>query len=307
MALDFQPLTPVFTAEATGIDLRRPIDGATAATIEAAMDKYGVLVFRRQNLDEDQQMDFTRWFGPLDLGFGRVRNAKSRFKTQHLADISNVDFNGDVVPPGHPKRTGSLANQLWHSDSSFQKPSAKFSILTIHSLPSWGGNTEFADMRAAYDALPETTKNEIKDLVVEHWALHSRINLLGDDAYSEEQRDAIAPVLWPLVRVHPSSGRQSLFIGAHTRAVQGMSVPEARILLGELLEHATQPRFTYVHEWTLGDLVMWDNRCTLHRGRRYDLNEKRELRRSTTGDRPLGSSEDGNSDESGAVQERSIA
>jgi alpha-ketoglutarate-dependent 2,4-dichlorophenoxyacetate dioxygenase len=288
MSLDFRPLTPVFAAEATGIDLRQPIDATTAATIEAAMDKYGVLVFRRQNLDEDQQMAFTRWFGPLDRGFGRVRpNRQHRFKTNHLADISNVDYNGDVVPPGHPKRVGSLANQLWHSDSSFQKPSAKFSILTIHSLPSWGGNTEFADMRAAYDALPDSVKQEIGGLVVEHWALHSRINLLGDDNYTEEQQDLIPPVQWPLVRVHPSSGRKSLFIGAHTRAIDGMSVPEARILLAELLEHATQPRLLYVHEWTLGDLVMWDNRATLHRGRRYDLGEKRELRRSTTGDAAL--------------------
>jgi len=301
MSLNFEPLTPVFAAEAVGIDLRQPVDAATAARIEAAMDEFGVLVFRRQHLDEEQQMTFTRWFGPLDRGFGRVRNAKSRFKTPHLADISNVDFNGDVVPPGHPKRTGSLANQLWHSDSSFQKPSAKFSILTIHSLPSWGGNTEFADMRAAYDALPEATKDEIKDLTVEHWALHSRINLLGDDMYTEEQKNAIPPVLWPLVRVHPASGRKALFIGAHTRAIEGMSVPEARILLGELLEHATQPRFVYVHEWTLGDLVMWDNRCTLHRGRRYDLDQPRELRRSTTGDRPF------DSEELTGDQERSIA
>jgi alpha-ketoglutarate-dependent 2,4-dichlorophenoxyacetate dioxygenase len=285
MVLSFHPLTPVFAAEARGIDLREPIDAATAARIEAAMDQYGVLIFRRQNLDEDQQMAFTQWFGPLDRGFGKVRNNPNhRFKTPHLADISNVDYNGDVVPPGHPKRVGSLANQLWHSDSSFQKPSAKFSILTIHSLPSWGGNTEFADMRAAYDALPEVTKTEIKDLQVEHWALHSRINTLGDDNYTAEQQAAIPPVWWPLVRVHSSSGRKSLFIGAHTRAIEDMSVAEARILLGELLEHATQPRFVYVHEWTLGDLVMWDNRCTLHRGRRYDLGEKRELRRSTTGD-----------------------
>lgn len=292
MALDFYPLTPVFAAEARGLDLRQPIDAATAARIEAAMDRYGVLVFRRQNLDEDQQMAFTRWFGPLDRGFTTVRNnPEHRFKTRHLADISNVDFNGDVVPPGHPKRVGSLANQLWHSDSSFQKPSAKFSILTIHSLPSWGGNTEFADMRAAYDALPEVTKAEIADLVAEHWALHSRINTLGDDNYTEEQKHAIPPVRWPLVRVHSSSGRKSLFIGAHARSIEGMSVPEARILLAELLEHATQPPFVYVHEWTLGDLVMWDNRCTLHRGRRYDLNQRRELRRSTTGYAPAADEE----------------
>jgi alpha-ketoglutarate-dependent 2,4-dichlorophenoxyacetate dioxygenase len=285
MVLSFHPLTPIFAAEAKGIDLRQPVDAATAARIEAAMDQYGVLVFRQQHLDEDQQMAFTNWFGPLDRGFGKVRNNPNhRFKTAHLADISNVDYNGDVVPPGHPKRVGSLANQLWHSDSSFQKPSAKFSLLTAHTIPSWGGNTEFADMRAAYDGLPDATKAEIKDLMAEHWALHSRINTLGDAFYTEEQRAAIAPVWWPIVRTHPSSGRKSLFIGAHTRAVEGLSVPEARILLAELLEHATQPRFVYVHEWTLGDLVMWDNRCTLHRGRRYDLGEKRELRRSTTGE-----------------------
>lgn len=285
MLLGFHQLTPVFAAEVRGLDLRRPIDAEIAAEIEAAMDRYGVLVFRRQNLDEDQQMAFTRWFGPLDRGFAKVRkHARHRFKTDLLADISNVDFNGEVVPVGHPKRVGSLANQLWHSDSSFQRPSAKYSLLTAHVIPSWGGNTEFADMRAAYDALPDATKTEIEGLVAEHWALHSRITLLGDDNYSEEQKGAIPPVEWPLVRVHPSSGRKSLFIGAHTRGIAGQSVPEARILLSELLEHATQRQFVHVHEWTLGDLVMWDNRCTLHRGRRYDLDEPRELRRSTTGD-----------------------
>ena len=283
MRPSFHPLTPVFAAEVKDIDIRRPIDAETASSIEAAMDRYGVLVFRRANLDAEQQIAFTRWFGPLDRGFAKVRNAANRFNVPNLADISNVDYNGDVVPKGHPKRVGSLANQLWHSDSSFQSPSAKFSILTIHSMPSWGGNTEFADMRAAYDGLSDAVKAEIADMTVEHWALHSRIDILGDDNYTQEQKDAIPPVRWPLVRVHMATGRKSLFIGAHCRAIDGMSVPEARILLAELLEHATQPKYVHVHEWTMGDLIMWDNRCTLHRGRRYDLDQRRELRRSTTG------------------------
>ncbi len=285
MLLRFHQLTPVFAAEVRGLDLRQPISAEISSEIEAAMNEYGVLVFRQQNLDEDQQLVFTRWFGPLDRGFAKVRNsAQHRFKSHHLADISNVDFNGDVAPVGSPKRVGSLANQLWHSDSSFQRPSAKFSLLTAHVIPSWGGNTEFADMRAAYDALPDKTKTEMENLVAEHWALHSRTVLLGDGTYTEEQRNAIPAVQWPLVRVHPASLRKSLFIGAHAHAIEGMTVPEARILLGELLEHATQPRFVYVHEWTVGDLVMWDNRSTLHRGRRYDLGERRELRRSTPGE-----------------------
>jgi alpha-ketoglutarate-dependent 2,4-dichlorophenoxyacetate dioxygenase len=285
VALTFTPLTPHIGAEASGIDLKQPINADIAAEIEAAMDRYAVLVWRDQHLDEDQQMDFTRWFGPLQVGFGRIANSfkRARFKHETLADISNVDEDGVVVPRDHRKMFTAIGNMVWHSDSSFQRPAAKYSILTGHTLPSWGGETEFADMRAGYDALDARMKQMLEPLFTEHWALHSRF-VLGDDGYTEEQKAAFAPVRWPLVRTNPSSGRKSLFIGAHAREVVGMTLPEGRLLLLELLEHATQPGFVYRHDWRVGDVVMWDNRSVLHRGKRYDFSEKRELRRSTTDD-----------------------
>ena len=168
-----------------------------------------------------------------------------------------------------------------HSDSSFQKPAAKYSMLHSVRNPSWGGQTEFADLRAAYDALPERMKQMLEGLQAEHYALHSRF-LMGDDSYTEEQKAAIEPVWWPIVRTNPRTGRKHLFIGVHTRQVSGMTVPEGRMLLIDLMEHATQPQFVYRHEWRSGDTVIWDNRATLHRGRAFDLDEPRELRRTTT-------------------------
>jgi alpha-ketoglutarate-dependent 2,4-dichlorophenoxyacetate dioxygenase len=283
MALTFKPLHPHFAAEASGIDLKQPINAAIAAEIEAAMDKYAVLVWHDQHLDQDQQMDFTRWFGPLHLGFGKIAGTikKTRFKHETLADMSNVDEDGVVVGRDHKRIYTTIGNMVWHSDSSFQTPAAKYSILTGHTIPSWGGETEYADMRAAYDALSPRLKAMVEPLVTEHWALHSRF-MLGDTNYSQEQQDTIPPVRWKLVRTHPGSQRKLLFIGAHARAILGLSLPEGRLLLGDLLEHATQPEFVYRHQWRVGDMVMWDNRSTLHRGKRFDFSEKRELRRSTT-------------------------
>jgi alpha-ketoglutarate-dependent 2,4-dichlorophenoxyacetate dioxygenase len=283
MALAFEPLHPLFAAEARGLDLRRPIDAAAAATIEAAMDRYAVLVFRDQPLDEDQQLAFTRWFGPIDVGLKKVFRGPNRLKREESIDISNVGLDGRVLPRDHKKLFSNIANQLWHSDSSFQQPPAKYSLLSAQVVPPSGGDTEFADMRAAYDALPDDVKQRLAGLTAEHWALHSRI-LLGDTDYTEAQKAVIPPVEWPLVRRHPGSARPTLFIGVHARRILGLSLPEGRILLLDLLEHATQREFVYRHRWRVGDLVMWDNRCVLHRGRHFDPTQRRELRRSTTED-----------------------
>jgi len=283
MALTLQPLHPLFGAEAGGLDLRRPMDPATTASIEAAMDRYAVLVFRDQPLDEDQQLAFTRRFGTLDLGLKKVLRAPNRFKYEESIDISNVGIDGKLVPRDHKKLFSNIANQLWHSDSSFQQPPGKYSLLSAQVVPPSGGDTEFADMRAGYDALPADTKRAIDGLVAEHWALHSRI-MLGDTDYTEAQKAAIPAVRWPLVRTHPGSGRKTLFIGVHCREILGMTLPEGRMKLLDLLEHATQRAFVYRHVWRVGDLVMWDNRCVLHRGRHFDPGERRELRRSTTED-----------------------
>ncbi|MGB0632109.1 MAG: TauD/TfdA dioxygenase family protein [Alphaproteobacteria bacterium] len=284
MALNITPITPDFAAEASGIDLRRPIDADTATDIEAAMDRYAVLVWRGQPLDDDQHMAFTSWFGPLDMGLLNVTKKPNRFRHDGFVDIANVGIDGEIMSRDHGSVTSSMANQFWHTDSSFMQTVAKYSLLSARVVPDTGGDTEFADMRAAYDALPDDLKDMVADLIGEHHPLYSRM-LLGN-AYSDEQMSRIPPAHWPLVRTHPGSGRAYLFTPIHVHKIADMSVPGARMLVHELIEHATQPQFVYRHRWQAGDLVMWDNRCTLHRGRRFDYTQRRDLRRTTTMEDP---------------------
>ena len=286
MSIGFIPLHAVFAAEVTGVDIRRPLGADEVRAIDEGMNEYGVLVFRNQPLTPDQQMAFTRQFGPLDIGFRRVTSLPGklpahRFAYHELADISNVGLDGEVASRDSRKIVSNVANQLWHADSSFQKPRARYSMLHAVVLPPKGGDTEFCDERNAYDRLDDETKARLEGLQAEHFALHSRF-LLGDTEYSEAQVKAIAPVRWPIVQIHAGSGRRHLYIGAHARAIDGMSTAEARMLLLDLLEHATFPQYVYRHRWRVGDLVIWDNRCILHRGRAYDFAARRELRRSTT-------------------------
>lgn len=281
MSLQLTPLTRGFAAEATGVDITQPLDDAQTRAIEAAMDQYGVLVFRGQPITQAQQMAFATSFGPLDLGLRKVKGGAHRFEYAELADISNVTPDGKLADRNHAKIVSNIANQLWHSDSSFQRPRAKYSMLSAVAIPGAGGNTEFADLRAAYDALPDSQKTALQNVDAVHYALHSRF-LLGDTQYTDEQRNAIPPVTWPLVQTDPRSGRKVLFVGIHACEVKGMTVAEGRMLLLDLLEHATQRQFVYAHEWQVGDLVMWDNTATLHRGRSFDLDTRRELRRATT-------------------------
>ena len=282
--MDIRPLHSLFAAEVSGVDLRAPLPPGIVAAIDAAMDLHAVLVFRGQPLSQEQQMALGRAFGPLDLGLKKVKQAKDRLAFAELVDISNIDAEGRPVGRDSRKIVSNFANQLWHSDSSYQQPPARYSMLSAVILPSWGGETEFCDLRAAYDGLTAREQAELAGLEVEHYALHSRF-LLGDEDYTPAQRQVLPPVVWPLVRTHPS-GRRLLFIGAHARAIPSLTLAEGRMLLMDLLEHATRPEFVYRHHWRVGDLVMWDNRSTLHRGRRYDLDEPRELRRVTTEDVP---------------------
>jgi len=278
--LNLRPLHP-FAAEASGIDLSQPLSPAERRAIEDAMDQHAVLVFRGQPLTQDQQIAFARSLGPLDLGLRKVKGGPHRLQHAELADISNVTADGAVAERAHAKIVGNLANQLWHSDSSFQRPRAKYSMLSAVVVPGSGGDTEFADLRMAWDTLPAWRQRQVRDLQAVHYALHSRF-LLGDTDYTEAQRSAIAPAVWPLVQTDPRSGRRILFVGIHACEVQGMTVAEGRMLLMDLLEHATQREHVYRHQWQVGDLVMWDNTATLHRGRHYDFAERRELRRATT-------------------------
>lgn len=281
MTLRLRPLHPLFAAETDDVDIGQVPDPALVQEINAAMDRYAVLVLRGKPVSPDQQLAFTRAFGPLDTGLKKVRRGQpDRLGYEELADISNLDETGKIAARNHRRIVGNIANALWHSDSSFQKPSARYSMLHALVVTEKGGETEYADLRAAYDALSAETKREIDGLVAEHFALHSRM-MLGE-TYTEEQKATIPPAQWPLVRTHPSSKRKVLFVGVHITHILGMTVPESRLLVSDLLEHATQRPFVYQHHWRVGDLVIWDNRCVIHRGRRHDPTLHRELRRSTT-------------------------
>jgi alpha-ketoglutarate-dependent 2,4-dichlorophenoxyacetate dioxygenase len=280
MALHLSPLHPLFAAEVRGIDLRQTPDAAGCAEIHRAMDRYAVLVFRDQRLDDDQQMGFGAALGPLEQTRGVVDAHKHRLKHHNMADISNIDVDGNLLAADDRRRMFNLGNQLWHSDSSFKATPALYSMLHARLIPPEGGETEFADCRAAYDALPEALRAEAEERFAEHWVHHSR-STLGWEPTEEEIRGSMAAVRWPLVRVHPGSGRKALYIGSHARRVLGMALPAGRILLRDLTEHATQPEFVYRHAWQPGDLVLWDNRSVLHRGCRYDLAQVRDMRRTT--------------------------
>ncbi|MBI3375130.1 MAG: TauD/TfdA family dioxygenase [Betaproteobacteria bacterium] len=281
MTLALTPLHPLFAAEAGGVDLKKPLDAHAIGQIEAAMDRYALLVFRDQPLDQDEQVALARQFGPLDAGLRKATGAATRFAYEELIDISNLALDGSVASRDNAKLIGVLANQLWHSDSSFQNLPVKYSMLSAVAVPAEGGDTEWCDLRAAYDALPEATRRIVEGRTARHSAFHSRM-LLGDDRYTDGQMQRFPPVERPLVGVHPGSKRKLLFVGVHCDRVSGMSVPEGRLLIAELLEHATRREFVYRHTWRPGDYVIWDNRSTLHRGRRYDLSMRRDLRRTTT-------------------------
>jgi alpha-ketoglutarate-dependent 2,4-dichlorophenoxyacetate dioxygenase len=274
------PLSP-FAARVEGPDLRQPLSAEEVRRVETLMDTHAVLVFPGQQLDQHQQIAYAKNFGPLDLGLRKLTGGPHRFEYAELADISNVTADGQVAERDHRKIVGNVANQLWHSDSSFQRPRAKYSMLHAVITPSFGGDTEFADLRMAWDALPEWQQRQIRDLRALHYALHSRF-MLGDTNYTDAQKQALPPVEWPLVQTDPRTGRKILFVGVHACEVKGMTLAEGRMLLMDLLEHATQREFVYRHRWSVGDLVMWDNTATVHRGRWYDLSERRELRRATT-------------------------
>jgi alpha-ketoglutarate-dependent 2,4-dichlorophenoxyacetate dioxygenase len=279
MILRVKPLHPLFAAESSTVDLRRPLDSNTIRGIERAVDRYGVIVFRVQRLDEDQLVAFGRQFGPLGLGVKKAVKFRGRLKHEETADISNIDGSGGVALA---KIISQLPNRLWHADGQSQMPPSRYSMLnSVVVPPGNGGDTEFADLRAAYDALPPRIKRELKDLRVWHDALHGRI-YLGETEWAKARRKAIPPVQWPLVRTHPGSRRKFVFVAVHAIQIAGMHVGLSRVLLDELLEHVTQRKFVYRHRWKAGDLVMWDNRCIIHRGLRYDPSRRRELRRVNT-------------------------
>jgi len=277
-----QQFQPRFAARMTGIDATRPLTPADVAAIEAGMDKYAVLVLPGQDMTDEQQLAFTRNFGPLQEGANTTLTATTMRLGEAFADVSNLDKNNRRLERNDRRRMAALGNRLWHSDATFRIVPARYSLLSGRIVTRDGGNTEFADMRAAYDALDEATKAEIDDLVCEHSLIYSR-GQLGFTDFTDEERHRMKPVLHRLVRTHPVTGRKSLLLSAHIGAIVGWPRPEAMAFIRDLMEHATQPEFVYVHRWTKHDFVIWDNRTTMHRVRRFDdLNIVRDMRRTTT-------------------------
>ena len=287
MRIDIRPAEPDrlpdFAGVVDGIDLSRPVTADEVAAIAAGMDRFAVLVFHEQRIDDAQQLAFSRHFGPLEYALSGINRPQERGLSIEIADISNLGRDNKVLAREDRRRLFSLGNLLWHSDSSFKRTPAKYSLLHARVIPQKGGNTEFADMRAAWDALDDETRAMCRDLVCMHSQIYSR-GVLGFADWTEEERARNQPVPQRLVRRHPGSGRRSLFLSAHAGEILGWPVPEARAFLRDLTEHATQPRFVYAHRWRVGDLVMWDNRCMMHRARRYDPSAVRELHRTTVAD-----------------------
>ncbi len=275
-----QPIQSDFAATVGDVDLTRPLDDADFGAIQAAIDRYAVLVFPGQAVDDDQQVRFSRYFGAIeDKTGGHVRKPSEERLSREINDISNLDLDNRPLARDSRRRLFNLGNMLWHSDSSYRAIPAKYSLLSGRAVPDSGGDTEFADMRAAYDGLDAAMKRDVEDLICEHSLIHSR-GALGFEV-TDEEREIFRPVCQRLVRRHPASGRKSLYLSAHAGAVVGWPVPEGRMFLRDLSEHATQRQWVYAHAWTRHDLVMWDNRCTMHRARRFDETQVRDMRRTT--------------------------
>lgn len=273
-----------FVGDLSGIDLTQPLTAGQVAMIDRGMDRFAVLVFHGQRFDDETQLAFSRNFGELEVSSGgEMSRPEDRRLKPEVADISNLDRDDRLRAAGDRVRLSALGNRLWHSDASFRAVPAKYSLLSARVVPGRGGNTEFADMRAAYDALDAATKAEVEDLVTEHSSAFSR-EVIGfpKEAYGPENQGKLRPVRHRLVRTHPVTGRKSLYLSAHIGAIVGWPVPEARAFIRDLTEHATQRRFVHAHAWRPWDLVVWDNRTTMHRARRYDdLREVRDMRRTT--------------------------
>lgn len=285
MTLTFTKLNPYFVAEVSPVDLRKA-DESTLAAVRGGMDEYAVLVFRDQPFTDTEQLDFAqRLDGVLHTKLGISALQKNRFGNEALGDISNLDENGEILKTDNRRRMYSLGNRLWHTDASFQDPPGRYSMLSAKIVPSVPADTEYADMRAAYDALPAELKATCEALRVHHSIAHSR-QTLGFE-FSETEQEALKGAVHPLIRTIPRSGRRSLYVASHASRIIDWPVPEGRLLLRDLIEHATQRQFVYRHSWRVGDLVIWDNRATMHRGLPYDdTRHRRELRRVTTLDIP---------------------
>jgi alpha-ketoglutarate-dependent 2,4-dichlorophenoxyacetate dioxygenase len=277
MSVAVSRLATGFAARIDGVDIRQPIDEVTWAEIRGAFDEHSVLVFRGQPLDDEAQIAFSRRFGALEVTRSMNPAAGTPFARQSNLDIET----GDVIPAEDRRMIYQLANMLWHSDSSFKAVPSLCSLLSARIIPPEGGATEFASARCAYPSLPEPLKQRVEGLVAVHDFAWSR-DQVRPGFFTDRERAEYPPVRHPLVRANPVNGRKSLFLGAHASHVEGWPLQEGRALIETLLAHVTQPQFCYRHEWTEGDLVIWDNRCVLHRATPYDTTRYRRLMQRTT-------------------------
>lgn len=281
MGIEVTPLHPLFAAEVAGIDLAAGVDAAAVAAVRAAFEQHSVLVFHDQPLDDDAQEAFTARFGPLETTLSsRFRKGASKTRPT-VSDLSNVDREGHVIPPDDPRMVFMTGNRLWHTDSSFKPVPALASLLSAREVPPEGGETEFCTLRAAYEALDDDLKAELEELVAEHSIVYSRSTIAGG-MFKPEEAAELPPVRQRLVRTNPANGRKALYLGSHASHILGRPVEAGRALLRRLLRHATEPRFVYRHRWRRGDLVMWDNRAVLHRGRPFDAERHRRVMHRTT-------------------------
>lgn len=280
-SMTIEDIQPGFAACVAGVDLTQPLSSDDVRTIETAIHTFGVLVFRGQLIDDEQQLIFARAFGSIeDKSGGHIVAAKDQRLETAMNDISNLDKDNKVLSRDSRQRLFNLGNHLWHSDSSYRAVPAKYSMLSGREIPNnGGGNTEFADMRAAYETLDTNAIREAETLVCEHSLMYSR-GKLGFEP-SEKEKEIFHPVRQRLVRTHPATGRKSLYMSAHAGSIIDWPIPDARIYLQDLMEHATQRNYVYSHSWKKNDLVMWDNRCTMHRARRFDETQVRDMRRTT--------------------------
>ena len=285
VAITVRQLHRDFVVEVQGVDLSQAIPGAAFAELQALIDRHAVLVFHGPRLSEEAQAEFGARFGELESQNGVLTTDVKRRISPKLVDISNLDEDNKVLDASDRRRMFALGNQLWHTDSSFKRVPAKYSLLHAHSVTPEGGETQFVDMRAAYDRLPPRLKARVEGMIAEHSIFTSRAKL-GFTEFSDEERRTLPPVHRDLVRIHPGCGRKALYLASHASHIVGMPVPDGRMLIAELMEQATLPDNIYTHTWAVGDLVIWDNRCTMHRGRPYDeAAHRRDLRRATVLDR----------------------
>ena len=277
---------PDFVGFVSNIDLKEELDSGQIEKLDLSINKFSVIVFKDQDISDDDQVRFTKYFGAIEAS-GKTSNitkAKDRRLSTDLADVSNLDKNNKPFSQNDPRRIFNLGNRLWHTDSSFKAIPAKYSLLSARSISKEGGNTEFADMRSAYDNLDELTQNKIQDMVCEHSLIYSR-QRLGFDMVKELSSEEIknfTPVEQPLIRRNKITGRKGIFLSSHIGKIRDWIRPDSMCFIDDLIEYATQIKFKYIHKWSQNDLIIWDNRQTMHRARAFDdLKEKRDMRRTT--------------------------